>query len=139
MTETEKNGQEEQPLTPKKKKAMLEYMAVMFAVAFLLVAVSLLVRMHTMKNDFDAANDGAHENILSMEKQLEEARAENSSMQEELDASERTAHALELLALAQKAQADGDRTAFRDSMAELEEYADALPESVAEIYRELQK
>lgn len=139
MTETEKNGQEEQPLTPKKKKAMLEYMAVMFAVAFLLVAVSLLVRMHTMKNDFDAANDNAHENILSMEKQLEEARAENSSMQEDLDASERTSHALELLTLAQKAQADGDRTAFRDFMAELEEYADALPESVAEIYRELQK
>lgn len=139
MIETEKSGQEEQPLTPKKKKAMLEYMAVMFAVAFLLVAVSLLVRIHTMKTDFDAANDGAHENILSMEKQLEDARAENASLSEDLDASRRTSRALELLSLATEAQASNDRQAFRDYMAELADYADALPESVAKLYQELQK
>ena len=34
----------EQPLTTKKKRAMLEYMAIMFAAAFLLVAISLLIK-----------------------------------------------------------------------------------------------
>ena len=64
------NTQNEQ-LTPKKKRAMLEYMGIMFAVAFLLVAVSLFVKLNSMQNDLDAANLGASTSIEAMEEQLE--------------------------------------------------------------------
>ena len=51
----------EQPLTTKKKRAMLEYMAIMFAAAFLLVAISLLIKVIDMKGEMEAANTGARE------------------------------------------------------------------------------
>ena len=44
----------EQPLTTKKKRAMLEYMAIMFAAAFLLVAISLLIKVIDIKRSDSA-------------------------------------------------------------------------------------
>lgn len=38
---------------------MLEYMAIMFAAAFLLVAISLLIKVIDMKGEMEAANTGA--------------------------------------------------------------------------------
>jgi len=70
----------EQPLTTKKKRAMLEYMAIMFAAAFLLVAISLL-----MKGEMEAANTGARENIALLQKDLDAARAESAELQTKLD------------------------------------------------------
>lgn len=58
----------EQPLTTKKKRAMLEYMAIMFAAAFLLVAISLLIKVLDMKGEMEAANTGARENIALLQK-----------------------------------------------------------------------
>ena len=68
----------EQPLTTKKKRAMLEYMAIMFAAAFLLVAVSLLIKVIDMKGEMEAANTGARENIALLQKDLDAARAESA-------------------------------------------------------------
>ena len=75
----------EQPLTTKKKRAMLEYMAIMFAAAFLLVAVSLLIRVIDMKGEMEAANTGARENIALLQKDLDAARAESAELQTKLD------------------------------------------------------
>ena len=74
----------EQPLTTKKKRAMLEYMAIMFAAAFLLVAVSLLIKVIDMKGEMEAANTGARENI-ALQKDLDAARAESAELQTQLD------------------------------------------------------
>ena len=71
----------EQPLTTKKKRAMLEYMAIMFAAAFLLVAVSLLIKVIDMKGEMEAANTGARENIALLQKDLDAARAESAELQ----------------------------------------------------------
>ena len=57
----------EQPLTTKKKRAMLEYMAIMFAAAFLLVAISLLIKVIDMKGEMEAANTGAREHRAAAE------------------------------------------------------------------------
>lgn len=127
----------EEQLTPKKKRAMLEYMAIMFAVAFLLVAVSLLVKVSAMQDDLDAANTGASLNISALEAQVESIGAENSELQTALDGAQRTAKANELLVLAQEANRDGDGVAFHGYMAELEGYSDALSGSSLEVYREL--
>ena len=75
----------EQPLTTKKKRAMLEYMAIMFSAAFLLVAVSLLIKVIDMKGEMEAANTGARENIALLQKDLDAARAESAELQTKLD------------------------------------------------------
>lgn len=75
----------EQPLTTKKKRAMLEYMAIMFAAAFLLVAISLLIKVIDMKGEMEAANTGARENIALLQKDLDAARAESAELQTKLD------------------------------------------------------
>lgn len=75
----------EQPLTTKKKRAMLEYMAIMFAAAFLLVAVSLLIKVIDMKGEMEAANTGARENIALLQKDLDAARAKSAELQTKLD------------------------------------------------------
>lgn len=124
----------EEPLSPHKKRAMLEYLGIMFAVAFLLVALSLLVKVHTMQDDLDAANSGARENIAVMEDELETARSENEQLQAELDTTVRSAKAAELLALAQNAWQKRDTVSFHGYMAELEGYADALSEETAQLY-----
>ena len=74
-----------QPLTTKKKRAMLEYMAIMFAAAFLLVAISLLIKVIDMKGEMEAANTGARENIALLQKDLDAARAESAELQTQLD------------------------------------------------------
>lgn len=132
MPETEKKEQTpaEEQLSPKKKRAMLEYMGIMFAVAFLLVAVSLIVKMHFMQDDLEAANYGASENIAAMESLLETADAEREE-------ASRSAKASELLLLAQDSFYAGDEDAFRAYMYELSETADALPETAVVIYEAL--
>ena len=132
MPETEKKEQTpaEEQLTPKKKRAMLEYMGIMFAVAFLLVAVSLIVKIHFMQDDLEAANYGASENIAAMESLLETADAEREE-------ASRSAKASELLLLAQDSFYAGDEDAFRAYMDELSETADALPETALLIYEAL--
>lgn len=132
MPETEKKEQTpaEEQLSPKKKRAMLEYMGIMFAVAFLLVAVSLIVKIHFMQDDLEAANYGASENIAAMESLLETADAEREE-------ASRSAKASELLLLAQDSFYAGDEDAFRAYMDELSETADALPETALLIYEAL--
>ena len=116
---------------------MLEYLAIMFAVAFLLVAVSLLVKVGAMQDDLDAANTGASLNIGALEAQVESIGAENAELQAALDQTQRNAKANELLVLAQEAAKSNDSVAFHGYMAELEGYSDALSDTSLEIYREL--
>lgn len=138
MTEQKNTEQtQEEPLTTKKKRAMLEYLAIMFAVAFLFVAISLLVKVSAMQDDLDAANTGASLNISALEEQVESIGAENTELQTALDQAQRSAKANELLVLAQEANASRDSIAFHGYMAELEGYSDALSDSSLEIYRAL--
>lgn len=129
----------EEELTPKKKRAMLEYMTIMFAAAFLLVAVSLVVKVRAMQDDIDAANTGAHASIVEMEDKLTQMESENAAMQEQLAAMENSAKANELLALAQNALDEKNMVEFHGYMAELEGYSKVLSEPAARIYSELLK
>ena len=47
------------PLTAKKKRALLEYLAILCAGAFLIVALSLGIKLISVQNDMEAANRGA--------------------------------------------------------------------------------
>lgn len=127
----------EAPLSPGKKRALLEYLGIMFAVAFLLVAISLGVKLHTMQDDFNAANQGARENIEAMESQLEQARVEREALTAERDALQQSVRATELLTLAQNAYGKHQTAEFRCYMTELAPLADTLPEEAAAIYERL--
>ena len=138
----------EQPLTTKKKRAMLEYMAIMFAAAFLLVAISLLIKVIDMKGEMEAANTGARENIALLQKDLDAARVESAELQTKLDEANaasseaadtlsRRAQANELLVSAQAALEQGDYAALRSHLEALGAYADALKDDGAALYETL--
>ena len=177
----EENQPGEPPLTAKKKRAMLEYMGIMFAVAFLFVAISLFIKLLDVQGELDNATAGARENIERLQQNLDEEKAKNDTLQGELDdasnalteaqdalqqantsASEAAAkrdevqtqfeqasqqvvdlgrelQAAELLRLAQEAYYAKDGALFAQRMKELEPFADALSESGAQRYAELQK
>ena len=100
----------EQPLTTKKKRAMLEYMAIMFAAAFLLVAVSLLIKVIDMKGEMEAANTGARENIALLQKDLDAARAESAELQTKLDeANAASSEAADKLSEAETRLSEGEK------------------------------
>lgn len=139
MIEKDPSTASEERLPSKKKRAMLEYLAIMFAVAFLLVAVSLLIKVGSMQDDLDAINAGASMNISYLEKQLEAIRAENDELQTSLTIAEQTARANELLLLAQYSSMQGDTAALEAAVAELEDedLIDLLSASMLEIYETL--
>jgi len=111
----DKQTVQEEPLTPRKKRAMVEYMGILFAAAFLLVAISLVVKVHYMQDNFDAASQGASENI---------------------EAIQRESSATLLLVQAQEAYRIGDG-AFTRCMDELSVCKADLPEPAAKIYDSL--
>ena len=51
--------QDQAPLTAKKKRALLEYLAILCAGAFLIVALSLGIKLAAVQNDLEAADLGA--------------------------------------------------------------------------------
>lgn len=104
----------EQPLTTKKKRAMLEYMAIMFAAAFLLVAISLLIKVIDMKGEMEAANTGARENIALLQKDLDAARAESAELQTKLDeANTASSEAADKLSEAETRLSEAEKAAKR--------------------------
>ena len=54
--ENEQKTQETAPLTAKKKRALLEYLAILCAGAFLIVALSLAIKLVAVQNDLEASD-----------------------------------------------------------------------------------
>lgn len=135
---SEKQMNEE--LSPNRKRAVVFYLLIIFVVAFLLVLVSMFVRMRTMQEDFDSASVDVEESYAQKESELiENASQEVEAYAEQLSQMERRANASELLILAQNAYYEGNTRKFQGCMATLEGYADALSDDALEIYEELVK
>ena len=96
------NEEEKQGLSEKRKTALLRYMAVLFAVAFLLVAASLIMQMHDSRTTISELN-ATSSSALSNAEQLQE---ENRALQEKVRTlqSEKDALDSELAAQEQAAQ-----------------------------------
>jgi len=125
-------------LTPKKKRAVVVYLMIIFAAAFVLVLVSMFVRMRTMQEDFDTAKGEAASSYAEQESEFAESiSSQSEEHQKAMTAMERKAYASELLVLAQKAYYEENDRNFQGYMASLEGYADALGEEALEIYEEL--
>lgn len=107
------DGEKEQrdpALNEKRKRAMVGYLAIMFFVAFLLVALSLFVQNRNLRQ---ASNDS-----LTLQGKLENLQTENRELRETL--------AQYLLEDAQQAYDSGDAETFSAAMEQLSAYAESL-------------
>mgnify|MGYP001038708604 CR=1 FL=1 len=131
MDEEKKNQNQEPaqppaPLSDARKAALLRYMAILFAVAFVLVLLSLILQTHSSKStisELSAASTSALDNAVKLQ---EENRAlqEEQQLQDELDElqkklDEETALNEQLLAASQDEEKDAKQE-LRDKEQELE-------------------
>lgn len=113
------------PLTAKKKRALLEYLAILCAGAFLIVALSLGIKLISVQNDMEAANRGARENIAALQDNLDKETAKNRELNEDLS----TAKSAAELAQAALQEANASLDSLKEENAELKEQAKTAQEA----------
>ena len=119
MDEEKKNQNQEPaqppaPLSDARKAALLRYMAILFAVAFLLVLLSLILQTHSSKStisELSAASTSALDNAVKLQEQNRTLQEEKQQLQDELDElqkklDEETALNEQLLAASQDEEKD---------------------------------
>ena len=146
-------AQTEQELA-RKRNAFLRYMTIVFAVAFLLVLVSLVLQMHTakaamsdLKEQVDALTaelaeaDEAHraqaERIAALEKELAEAKDAGSELSEEKLARAETIQAYDALLTALRCTTREGNVTFSKAIGTVESYKDRLSEAALAVYEGL--
>ena len=112
-------------LSFKKRRALLEYLGIMFAGAFLVVAISLGIKLISVQDDLDTLTAGARENISRLQASLDTEKATTAQLQEEL--SQVSADAETAISEAQTA-AESAKTAESTAKAAEEEAKQQLTE-----------
>ena len=85
---TEQPAAEKKPLSEKKKAALLRYMAILFAVAFVLVLLSLVLQMHNSQATISELNEtksNALTNAEQLQAQNRDLQQEKEDLQKQLD------------------------------------------------------
>lgn len=75
------------PLSEARKAALLRYMAILFAVAFLLVLLSLILQTHSSKStisELSAASMSALDNAVKLQEENRSLQEEKQSLKDEL-------------------------------------------------------
>ena len=132
MDEEKKNQNQEPaqppaPLSDARKAALLRYMAILFAVAFVLVLLSLILQTHSSKStisELSAASTSALDNAVKLQEENRALQEEQQQLQDELDElqkklDEETARNEQLLAASQDEEKDAKQE-LRDKEQELE-------------------
>lgn len=117
----QQNTQESAALSAKKKRALLEYLAILCAGAFLIVALSLGIKLVSVQNDMEAADKGARENIAALQDNLDKEAAKNKALSEDLA----TAKSAAELAQSALQEANSSLDSLKEENAALKEKADA--------------
>ena len=118
-----------QAMTPKSRNALLRYMTILFAVAFLVVTVSLVISMRASQNTITALNQTSASALQNAE-QLQDSNRDLSD-------ADNTAKAYELLLQALEAKNNGDTAACSAALAQLEPLQSYLQDSAAALYAQL--
>ncbi len=117
--ENEQKTQETAPLTAKKKRALLEYLAILCAGAFLIVALSLAIKLVAVQNDLEASDRSARENIVALQDNLDKEISKSKALEEELDSAQSAAALAESARQAAQEEADAakqDKTALEEQL-----------------------
>ena len=130
MDEEKKNQNQEPaqppaPLSDARKAALLRYMAILFAVAFVLVLLSLILQTHSSKStisELSAASTSALDNAVKLQEQNRTLQEEQQQLQDELDElqkklDEETALNEQLLAASQDEEKDAKQELEHTRMA----------------------
>lgn len=94
MDEEKKNQPDAQaqppaPLSDARKAALLRYMAILFAVAFLLVLLSLILQTHSSKStisELSAASTSALDNAVKLQEQNRTLQEEKQQLEDQIEA-----------------------------------------------------
>ena len=150
-------AQTEQELA-RKRNAFLRYMTIVFAVAFLLVLVSLVLQMHTAKaamSDLKESNSSAltnaaanaellqddnrklQEQVDALTAELAEARDSGSELSEEKLARAETIQAYDALLTALRCTTREGNVTFSKAIGTVESYKDRLSEAALAVYEGL--
>ena len=126
----------EQPLSPQRKTAMLRYMAVLFAVAFLLVAVSLAIQMRNSRSEISQLNQTSSSALQNAEKLQNQNRelqndrvellAEKAELQKALTQARSDYAGLDALLQTVKSDLAASEKAAADQQAQLEQQKQEL-------------
>lgn len=151
--------------TIKNQNALLRYITILFAVAFLMVTLSLVISMResrdtiselnqtsasalqnaealqTENRELSDANRDLRDTVTDLEAELAEVQEAMAQLETEKAAAEKlaqdTAKAYELLLTAMDARQYGDMETFDQAMTDLEPLKDLLTGKAAERYSEL--
>ena len=115
------------PLSDARKAALLRYMAILFAVAFLLVLLSLILQTHSSKStisELSAASTSALDNAVKLQEQNRMLQDEKQTLETQLEDTqkqldEQTAQNEQLLQSSQEEESDAQKT-LRDKELDLE-------------------
>ena len=91
MSEEIREKETEKPLSQEKKSALLRYMAILFAVAFVLVLVSLMLQYRSSNQQILALNESTSTALRN----AEQLQTQNRELQDEVRALEDDVRALE--------------------------------------------
>ena len=115
------------PLSDARKAALLRYMAILFAVAFLLVLLSLILQTHSSKStisQLSAASTSALDNAVKLQEQNRELQEEKQQLEDQLDETQRKREEEtslnDRLLEASKDEEEADKKELRDKKQELE-------------------
>ena len=162
MDEEKKNQNQEPaqppaPLSDARKAALLRYMAILFAVAFVLVLLSLILQTHSSKStisELSAASTSALDNAVKLQEQNRTLQEEKQQLQDELDELqkkldeetalneqelEHTRMAYEALLTAMNCDTREGNVTFSRAMETVARYADCLSEEALAEYEKLQE
>lgn len=156
---------EKKTMTPKSRNALLRYITILFAVAFLVVTLSLVIstkksqstitalnqtsasalenaeQLQAVNRELSDANESLREKIEDLESKVKDAEDEAAQAQEELEQiksdAANAAKAYDLLLTAMQAQQSGDTAAYEAAMQQLEPLKDYLKDQAAELYMDL--
>ena len=117
-------------IPPKKKAALLRYLAILFGVAFLLVLLSLFIQMRDSRetiSDMAEDKESVLQKVLTLQEQTETLNAENKDLSDRLAGAEARADAAEKTVSEQK----DEIAALEAKLEETAGDADAAHESSA--------
>ena len=117
-------------LSRKKRDALVTYLAALFAIAFLFVALSMIIENHNLKADNENFSN-------SSATALERAEALQNENRELLSKAEDTRTAYDLLMQAQEADRKRKTEDFEDAMIQLAPLTENLSEEGLAIYQKL--
>ena len=126
------------PLSDARKAALLRYMAILFAVAFLLVLLSLILQTHSSKStisELSAASTSALDNAVKLQEQNRALQEEQQQLQDELD--ERLAY--EALLTAMNCDTHEGNVTFSRAMETVARYQECLSENALAEFEKLQE